>query len=49
MVQVAAEIADLIYNGLWFSSLHQDLAGYVAKSQRYVTGAVRMKLYKGSA
>lgn len=47
--KVAAEIADLIYNGLWFSSLHQDLAGYVARSQRYVTGVVRMKLYKGSA
>ena len=29
--------------------MHQDLAGYVARSQRYVTGSVRMKLYKGSA
>lgn len=47
--RVAGEIADLVYNGLWFSALHQDLAGYIARSQRYVTGAVRMKLYKGSA
>jgi len=47
--KVAADIADLIYNGLWFSSLHQDLAGYVARSQRYVTGAVRVRLYKGAA
>ncbi len=46
--KVAAEIADLVYNGLWFSALHQDLAAYVASSQRYVTGVVRVKLYKGT-
>lgn len=46
--KVAAEYADLIYNGQWFSPLHQDLAAYVASSQRYVTGTVRMKLFKGT-
>jgi len=46
--KVAVEYADLIYNGLWFSSLHQDLAAYVKSSQRYVTGTVRLKLFKGS-
>lgn len=45
--KVAAEYADLIYNGLWFSPLHQDLAAYVASSQRFVTGTVRLKLFKG--
>jgi len=44
---VAAQLADLIYNGLWFSAHHQDLAAYVASSQRYVTGTVRVQLYKG--
>jgi argininosuccinate synthase len=44
---VAQEYADLIYNGLWFSAHHQDLAAYVASSQRYVTGRVRVKLFKG--
>ncbi|MDO8491740.1 MAG: argininosuccinate synthase [Dehalococcoidia bacterium] len=47
--RVVQEYADLIYNGLWFTSLHQDLAAYVQSSQRYVTGAVRMKLFKGRA
>lgn len=47
--KVAAEFADLVYNGLWFSALHEDLAAYVASSQRYVTGTVRIKLYKGTA
>lgn len=45
---VAQEYADLIYNGLWFSAHHQDLAAYVASSQRFVSGTVRLKLYKGT-
>jgi len=47
--KVAAEYADLIYNGLWFTALHQDLAAYIQSSQRHVTGTVRMKLHKGNA
>jgi len=46
--KVAQDYADLIYNGLWFTSLHQDLAAYVQSSQRYVTGTIRIKLFKGS-
>ena len=45
--KVAIEYADLIYNGLWFSLLREDLAAYVESSQRFVTGTVRMKLFKG--
>jgi argininosuccinate synthase len=45
--KVAAEYADLIYNGLWFSQLNRDLSSYILSSQRYVTGTVRMKLLKG--
>ena len=47
--KVAMEYADLVYNGLWFSSLHQDLAAYVQSSQRFVSGTVRLKLYKGNS
>jgi len=46
--KVATEYADLIYNGLWFTSLHQDLAAFVKSSQRFVTGTVRVKLFKGN-
>ena len=46
--KVAQEYADLVYNGLWFTSLHQDLAAYVQSSQRFVTGTVRVRLFKGS-
>jgi argininosuccinate synthase len=47
--RVAQEYADLIYNGLWFTALRQDLAAYVKSSQRFVTGTVRLKLFKGSS
>ena len=46
--KVAQEYADLIYNGLWFTALHHDLAAYVQSSQRFVSGEVRLKLFKGS-
>jgi len=45
---VTREYSDLIYNGLWFTSLHQDIAAYVQSTQRFVTGTVRLKLFKGS-
>jgi len=46
--RVAQEYADLVYNGLWFSALRRDLAAYVASTQRHVTGAVRVRLFKGT-
>lgn len=46
--RAAQEYADLIYNGLWFTSLHQDLAAYVQSTQRHVTGTVRVKLFRGN-
>jgi argininosuccinate synthase len=44
---VASEYARLIYNGQWYSALHQDLAAYVQSTQRFVSGEVRMKLGRG--
>jgi len=46
---LAAEYSELIYNGLWFSAHHQDIAAYVASTQRHVTGVVRVKLQRGRA
>jgi argininosuccinate synthase len=47
--RLAGEYAELIYNGLWFTAHHQDLASYVQSTQRHVTGTVRMRLHKGQA
>ena len=44
---VATEYARLIYNGQWYSALHQDLAAYVSSTQRFVSGTVRVKLAHG--
>jgi argininosuccinate synthase len=46
--QVSQEYADLIYNGLWYSTHHQNLRAYVDSTQRHVTGSVRVKLHKGT-
>ena len=40
--------AELVYDGLWFSPLKQALDAFVAESQRYVTGEVRLHLEPGS-
>ena len=47
--RLAQEYSELVYNGLWFSAHHHDLAAYIQSTQRYVSGAVRMKLHKGNA
>ncbi|HEV3120762.1 MAG TPA: argininosuccinate synthase [Isosphaeraceae bacterium] len=47
--QVSQTYADLIYNGLWFSSLHQDLMAFIVSNQQYVSGTARVRLYKGAA
>ena len=46
--KVSQEYAEVVYNGLWYTGFHQDLDAYVKSTQRYVTGTVRMKLFKGS-
>ncbi len=45
--KVAAEYADLVYDGLWFTAQRQDLAAYVQSTQRFVSGTVRLRLFKG--
>jgi argininosuccinate synthase len=46
---VRDELAQLIYDGLWFSALSRDLRHYVASAQRVVSGDVRVRLDHGSA
>jgi argininosuccinate synthase len=40
--------AQLVYNGFWFAPEREALQALVDESQRYVTGTVRLKLYKGN-
>ncbi|MDA0987546.1 MAG: argininosuccinate synthase [Chloroflexi bacterium] len=46
--KVSQEYAEHVYNGLWYTGFHQDLDAYVKSTQHYVTGTIRVKLFKGS-
>jgi argininosuccinate synthase len=46
---VSNQISEMIYNGLWFSALHQNLRAFVESSQINVVGTVRLKFYKGTS
>ncbi len=45
---VAEKYAQLVYDGLWFTPLREALAKFVDSTQEYVTGKVKVKLYKGN-
>ncbi len=42
------EWTNLVYEGLWADPLRESLEEFIAKLNHYVTGEVRIKLYKGS-
>ena len=46
--KLAVDYADLIYNGKWYSPLQEALTAFANESDKYVTGDVKMKLYKGN-
>jgi argininosuccinate synthase len=46
--KVTSEYSDIIYNGLWFTQLREDMAAYVDRAQKHVSGIIRVKLYKGN-
>ena len=41
--------AELAYDGYWFSPLREALDAFMEKTQEFVTGTVRVKLFKGMA
>lgn len=45
---VEQRIADMIYDGQWFSPLADALRAFVTETQKRVTGDVRLSFYKGS-
>ena len=47
--QLMPQYAELIYNGFWFSPEREMLQAAIDKSQEYVSGTVRLKIYKGVA
>jgi argininosuccinate synthase len=45
---LSATYARLVYAGLWFTPLKQALDAFVRRTQRRVTGTVRLTLFKGA-
>lgn len=45
---VSEKYAQLVYDGLWFTPLKDALDQFVDSTQTYVTGIVKLKLYKGT-
>lgn len=45
---IEKEIAELIYNGLWFSPLMKSLFAFLKVSQKDVSATVRVRLLKGN-
>ncbi len=46
--KLAVDYADMIYNGKWYSPLQEALTAFANESNKYVTGDVKLKLYKGN-
>jgi argininosuccinate synthase len=46
--ELSPKIAQLMYNGFWYSPELEALMAFVDKSQENVTGTARVKLYKGN-
>lgn len=45
---VGDKFADVVYEGKWFTPLREALQAFVESTQKYVTGEVKVKLYKGN-
>ena len=45
---IAADFASLVYEGKWFSPLREAEQAFIESTQRYVTGTVKLGLYKGN-
>ncbi len=42
------KLAQIVYEGKWFTPLREAVCAFVASTQQYVTGEVKFKLYKGN-
>lgn len=45
---VAQKYGELVYYGLWFTTMREALDAFIDKTQETVTGYVKLKLYKGN-
>ena len=46
--EMGSRFASLVYEGKWFTPLREAEQAFIEKTQEYVTGEAKMKLYKGN-
>jgi argininosuccinate synthase len=46
---IEQKLTQVIYDGLWFSPINDALKAFVEETQKFVTGTIRVKLFKGHA
>ncbi|SDJ81281.1 argininosuccinate synthase [Salimicrobium halophilum] len=45
--QVEQQLSQIVYDGLWYSPLRTALQAFIEDTQKFVTGTVKIKLFKG--
>ena len=48
LVEITATLAQIVYEGKWFTPLREAVQAFIESTQKYVTGEVKFKLYKGN-
>jgi argininosuccinate synthase len=46
--EMGNKFADVVYEGKWFTPLREAIQAFIESTQKYVTGEVKFKLYKGN-
>lgn len=47
-LNLSNDFAKLVYNGQWFTTVRKAISAFIDVTQEYVTGEVKLKLYKGN-
>ena len=46
--KLGSQFAQVVYEGKWYTPLREAIQAFVESTQKYVTGEVKMRLYKGN-
>ncbi|MCF0132939.1 MAG: argininosuccinate synthase, partial [Blautia sp.] len=46
--KLGSQFAQVVYEGKWFTPLREAIQAFVESTQKYVTGEVKLQLYKGN-
>ncbi|MDD6039261.1 MAG: argininosuccinate synthase [bacterium] len=47
-LEMGSKLAQIVYEGKWFTPLREATQAFIESTQKYVTGEVKFKLYKGN-